>query len=287
MSLTIFALCPLVGFAAEGSKKEAKAEKTDAKVEAKVDVKSAPVVDVDKVSETLGHLIVRHLDNPGFKFNIEKIVQGIKDEREGKAAPMSEEEYETMIGQIQESIFNQMAEKNLESANAFLEKNAKEEGIVSVNPKLQYRVLQAGEGAAVEKEGSPLVHYTGKLLDGTTFSSSKESGKPITLPIKQTIAGFSEGLVGMKKGEKRVLYIHPELAYGVSGHLPPNSLLIFEVEIVETEAKVATAEEAKPAEAVSTGDQKPAEAKPAAPAETASKELTQKETPKKHKGVKK
>ena len=56
------------------------------------------------------------------------------------------------------------------------------------------------------------------------------------LPIKQSIPGFAKGLVGMKEGEKRILYIHPELAYGLAGHLPPNSLLIFEVEIVKAHA---------------------------------------------------
>ena len=297
IAFTLLTLCPVLGQAEE---------KAEAKLEVKEEaVKNAPTVDVDKVSETLGHLIVRHLDNPGFKFNIEKIVQGIKDEREGLAAPMSEEEYELMIGQIQESIFTQMAEKNLESANAFLEKNAKEDGVVAINPKLQYKVLAAGEGTAIEKECIPLVHYTGKLLDGTVFSSSKESGKPITLPIKQTIAGFSDGLVGMKKGEKRVLYIHPELAYGVSGHLPPNSLLIFEVEIVETDTKVAEAPAptatpaevtpvAAPTDAVVTpetvqkveaaAEQKPAESADAKPAEAPkSKEVTVRESKKKQK----
>lgn len=300
--LAMLALSPYL-YGAEAAKKEAavdaKAEKVEAKVEAKTEVKSAPVVDVDKVSETLGHLIVRHLDNPGFKFNIEKIVLGIKDEREGKPAPMSEEEYEQMIAQIQENIFTQMAEKNLGDANAFLEKNSKEEGIVAINPKLQYKVSKQGEGEGITADATPLVHYTGKLLDGTVFSSSVESGKPISLPIKQTIAGFSEGLAGMKKGEKRTLYIHPELAYGVSGQLPPNSLLIFEVEIVETDAKTADATKASEAVAEIAAPkadvkaeetvQKPADAIEQKPTESAQKaeaskkqEVTQKDV--KHKG---
>jgi peptidylprolyl isomerase len=198
-------------------------------------VKEDESVDTDKLSETLGHLIVRHLDNPGFKFNVDKIMSGMRDEKEGKAAPMNEEEYEQTIATIQETLFMQLSQKNLAAAQEFLEKNAGAEGIVATSPKLQYKVLQEGEGDAVTADCVPLVHYTGKLLDGTTFSSSRETNNPIALPIKQTIPGFSEGLVGMKKGEKRTLYIHPELAYGVSGHLPPNSLLIFDVEIVEVD----------------------------------------------------
>lgn len=206
-------------------------------VDAKEEIKSVENIDTDKLSETLGHLIVRHLDNPGFQFNVDKIMAGMRDEKEGKAAPMNEEEYEQTIAMIQENLFMQLSQKNLAAAAEFLEKNAQEEGIIATNPKLQYKILQEGSGDIVGPDSIPLVHYTGKLLDGSTFSSSRESNNPIALPIKQTIPGFSEGLVGMKKGEKRTLYIHPELAYGVSGHLPPNSLLIFEVEIMETDTK--------------------------------------------------
>ncbi len=190
-------------------------------------------LDIEKISETLGHLIVKQLDHPGINFNFDKVVQGIKDEKAGKPAPLSEEEYEQAVALIQEKIFHETAEQNLTDATSFLEKNAKTEGIISLNDKLQYQISEKGKGEKVGPESEPLIHYTGKLLDGTVFASSHESGDPISLPIKQTIPGFSEGLVGMVQGEKRTLYIHPELAYGVSGHLPPNSLLIFEVEVVE------------------------------------------------------
>ena len=59
------------------------------------------------------------------------------------------------------------------------------------------------------------------------------------MPIKQSIPGFAKGMLGMKEGEKRVLYIHPELAYGLTGQLPPNSLLIFEVEIVKANSSLS------------------------------------------------
>jgi len=216
--ITIF-LCFLLGSCAFAAEEERKAALED--------------VNMDLVSEALGHLIVRHLQTPGIQFNVDRIVKGIKDEKEGKPSPLSEEEYEQSIAQIQESIFLQTAEKNLSEANSFLEKNSKEEDVISLDPKLQYRVLSQGKGDEVSGESIPLIHYTGKLLNGTVFASSRETDAPITLPIKQTIPGFNKGLVGMKEGEKRVLYIHPEMAYGVAGHLPPNSLLIFEVEIVK------------------------------------------------------
>ncbi len=190
----------------------------------------AEEVNDDQLSETLGHLLVKHLVQPGFKCNFDKVIQGIKDARKGKAAPMSEEDYEQTILSIQETIFHQTAEKNLAQADAFLEKNGNDEGIHVIDPKLQFRITQAGEGTEVSADSIPLIHYKGSLSDGTVFANSDE---PLPLPINQSIPGFARGLVGMKEGEKRTLFIHPELAYGISGNLPPNSLLIFEVEIVK------------------------------------------------------
>ncbi len=104
---------------------------------------------------------------------------------------------------------------------------------------MQFQIVQQGNGEEVLPDGAPLIHYKGTLLDGTVFATSEASLQPVTLPIKQTIPGFAKGIVGMKEGEKRILYIHPELAYGLSGHLPPNSLLIFEVEVVKANSALA------------------------------------------------
>jgi peptidylprolyl isomerase len=190
-------------------------------------------VDYGRLSETLGHLIVRQLKVAGFPLNLDQVIQGIRDERDGKPSPMSEDEYEQVICSLQEQHFLATAEKNLAAADAFLKENASKEGIQSIDPKLQFLVTHEGKGEIIGPDSIPLIHYTGKLIDGTVFASSESIGQPIALPIKQSIPGFAKGLVGMKEGEKRVLYIHPELAYGLSGQLPPNSLLIFEVEIVK------------------------------------------------------
>jgi peptidylprolyl isomerase len=190
-------------------------------------------VDYDRLSCTLGHMIVRQLNQPNLTFNFDQIIQGMREAREGKPSPMSEEEYEQMIYALQEQSFLQTAEQNLAHANNFLEMNSKKESIQVIESKLQYEVFKVGAGESVGPDSIPLILYKGSLLDGTIFAESEEKQQPIALPIKQSIPGFAKGLVGMKEGEKRVLYIHPELAYGLSGHLPPNSLLIFEVEVVK------------------------------------------------------
>lgn len=211
------------------------------------------IVDNKLLSEALGHLIVRHLNHPGLEFDIDKIVKGMRDERDGKPSPMTEEEYDQSLYAIQETVFLHTAEKNLAEANAFLKHNAEDKTVQILDDKLQYKVAQEGSGAIVSTESTPLIHYQGKLINGTVFANSYEQNTPISLPIKQTIPGFAKGLVGMKEGEKRVLYIHPELAYGVTGQLPPNSLLIFEVEILkaDTAVKEEVAEKKEPISAAS------------------------------------
>lgn len=190
---------------------------------------------IKNVSEAFGHIIGRNLENPGFTFDLESIIKGIRDGALGKDSPMTEEEYERSIAMIQENVFNELAEINLKKANEFLQENVFDKEIVELEKgKLQYKIIDNGEGMEVREHDAPLIHYTGKYLDGSIFGSSIDSGDPVALPLDQTIVGFSKGLLGAKEGEKRRLFVHPDFGYGTSGHLPPNSLLIFDVEIIKT-----------------------------------------------------
>lgn len=83
-----------------------------------------------------------------------------------------------------------------------------------------------------------LVHYTGKLLDGTKFDSSLDRNKPFdfVVGVGQVIKGWDEGIIQLKKGQKAVLTCPPDFAYGargVPGVIPPNSVLVFEVELLD------------------------------------------------------
>lgn len=195
---------------------------------------SASDIDMKKLSEAFGHFIGRNLKSPGVTFDLDSIIKGMREGAEGKPAPMSDQEYEAMMLKVQELAFNRLAEDNLKAAEAFMAKNAQDSSIKTLVPgKLQYIVLQEGKGDAVPEHGSPSIKYTAKYLDGTVFDSSEAAGGPITIPLDQTIPGFSKGIVGMKEGERRKLFVHPDLAYGKTGQLPPNSALIFEVEVVK------------------------------------------------------
>ena len=195
--------------------------------------------DIKKISESFGHLIGRNLENPGFKFDLDSIIAGMRNAANGEEAPMSESEYEEMIVMIQEKAFQELSSNNLKEAEAFIAENATIADVKEIEAgKLQYTILEEGNGASVAERSSPLIHYTGKYINGMVFGSSVNSGSPISLSLDQTIPGFSKGLVGMKQGEKRRLFIHPDMGYGISGHLPPNSLLIFDVEIVEANSQL-------------------------------------------------
>lgn len=197
---------------------------------------TAADTDNTKLSETFGHLISRSIDNPIINFDLESIIKGMRDSAAGLSAPMTEEQFEEVIATLQDESFQQLADANLKQAEEFLSSNRNSENIVEVETgMLQYQVLQEApsNAASVAEGNTPVIHYKGMCLDGTVFGDSAQVGGPITVPLDQTIAGFSKGIVGMKVGEKRKLFVHPEMAYGVGGDLPPNSLLVFEVELVD------------------------------------------------------
>lgn len=100
---------------------------------------------------------------------------------------------------------------------------------------LKYVVVTEGTGKAPLAEDEVTVHYTGRLLDGTVFDSSVTRGEPATFPLNRVIPGWTEGLQLMKEGGKTVFYIPSALGYGPqgAGPIPPDSDLIFEVELIK------------------------------------------------------
>lgn len=208
-------------------------DKMDKKPAEAADQKESQI-DMAKLSEAFGNFIGRNLQSPGLKFDIEGLIKGIKAGANGQPSPLSEKEYEEMMAAVQEKAFKEMSTTNLNAANEFLTKNKTNADVKEIVPgKLQYQVLKEGTGADVAEHSSPKIHYTGKYQDGTVFGTSEEMGGPITIPLDQTIPGFSKGIVGMKEGEKRRLFVHPDLGYGTTGQLPPNELLIFDIDLVK------------------------------------------------------
>lgn len=128
-------------------------------------------------------------------------------------------------------------QEQLANAIAALKVKHPQAALVTSATGLQYIVTAEGKGDKPKAGTDIQAHYTGKLVNGMVFDSSVERGEPLefTVGVGQVIAGWDEALVDMKKGEKRVLIIPPQLGYGASGAggvIPPNATLIFEVEMV-------------------------------------------------------
>jgi len=109
---------------------------------------------------------------------------------------------------------------------------------VTTDSGLMYEVIQEGSGTEKPSTGDNVsAHYTGMFMDGRKFDSSVDRGQPIQFPVGtgRVIKGWDEALLDMKKGEKRILIIPPDLAYGPKGRgpIPPNSTLVFEIELVD------------------------------------------------------
>ena len=108
----------------------------------------------------------------------------------------------------------------------------------NMNSDLKIEDLKVGEGAEAKEGGQVTVNYTGKLENGTKFDSSFDRNQPFSfrLGAGQVIEGWEKGILGMKVGGERKLIIPPQMAYGSSGIpnvIPPNAILIFEVELLE------------------------------------------------------
>jgi FKBP-type peptidyl-prolyl cis-trans isomerase FklB len=124
------------------------------------------------------------------------------------------------------------------NGETFLAQNAKKVGVIITASGLQYKVIQSGTGESPKLTDRVKVHYHGTLIDGTVFDSSVQRGQPISFPVNGVIPGWVEALQLMKVGDKWRLFIPAKLAYGdqsPSPAIPPNSALIFEVELLGIE----------------------------------------------------
>lgn len=119
---------------------------------------------------------------------------------------------------------------------AYLEENAKKEGVTTTTSGLQYRVIKEGDGYKPGPTEKVTVHYAGKLVNGKEFDSSYKRGQPIEFPLNAVIPGWSEGVQLMQEGAKYEFVIPSQLGYGAAGAggvIPGNATLIFEVELIK------------------------------------------------------
>ncbi|QSX34505.1 FKBP-type peptidyl-prolyl cis-trans isomerase [Shewanella avicenniae] len=171
--------------------------------------------------------------------DIPAVQAGLADAFEGKESAVTMEqlhvafsEISTRIKQAQEAA----AEAAAAAGNAFLEENAKRDGVVVTDSGLQYEVITEGTGEKPTYESTVRTHYHGTFIDGNVFDSSVTRGEPAEFPVSGVIAGWTEALQLMPVGAKYRLYVPHHLAYGERGAgaaIPPYSALVFEVELLD------------------------------------------------------
>ena len=200
--------------------------------------------DEKKLGYIIGMDIGKSLREQGTAVDLDSLISAIRTTYKGEEPAMTAEQ----AGAVrQEYIEKRQAEQraeaaavgatNLEAGNKFLAENAKKEGVQTTASGLQYKVETMGTGPKPVATDTVKVHYRGTLLDGTEFDSSYARNEPISFGLNRVISGWTEGVQLMPVGSKFTFYIAPDLAYGEGGGgpIPPNSTLIFEVELLDIE----------------------------------------------------
>lgn len=202
------------------------------------------------------------LDGTGITVDIEALLVGYSDGVK-KSNQLTDEDVKTIMNEFRQNVNTAMQEKrkkeqeqqaeeakaNIEKGAAFLEENKSKEGVKTTESGLQYKVLKEGTGKQPKASDRVRVHYTGTLIDGSEFDSSRKRGQPSEFGLSQVIAGWTEGLQLMKEGAQYQFFIPSQLGYGAQSrpNMPGNSVLIFDVELLEIIDMGKKAEDAKKA----------------------------------------
>jgi FKBP-type peptidyl-prolyl cis-trans isomerase FklB len=195
----------------------------------------------DKESYSLGYQFGESLKIQALDVNLDVYTSAIRDALAGKAPQLSQEEIRATIMDLQkramaaqQKAVKEQGDKNLAEGKAFLTSNAKKEGVKTLPSGLQYKILAEGSGKTPKATDEVTVNYKGSLVDGREFDNSYKRGAPTNFRVDKVIRGWTEALQLMKEGSKLELFIPPELGYGErgAGPVPPNSVLIFEVELI-------------------------------------------------------
>ena len=252
----------LAAIMATGLRAEEPAPAPAPKAEApKAEVPAAPEVKItkEKLSYCIGFIEGNRVKSIADQVDIKIVVQAMQDVADGKPT-MKEEEIraimtkwqQDMMAKQQEEMAKQQAEaakkreamskdgdKNKKAGEDFLAANKGKEGVVTTASGLQYKEVRAGNGPSPKASDTVVVHYKGTLLDGAEFDSSYKRNEPATFRVDEVIKGWTEALQLMKTGAKFTLWIPSGLAYGdqpTGDLIGPNSMLTFEVELLEVKA---------------------------------------------------
>ncbi|MFY9179106.1 MAG: FKBP-type peptidyl-prolyl cis-trans isomerase [Venatoribacter sp.] len=196
---------------------------------------------IDQASYGVGLNIGRQLGQEDVQVNADAVAAGIRDALSHAEPRIKDEVIAAAFEKIREEQMRKQEALDDEAAKtskAYLDENAKKDGVKVTDSGLQYEVITAAPAGAAKPtaQDTVRVHYHGTLIDGTVFDSSVQRGQPAEFPVGGVIQGWVEALQLMSVGDKWKLTIPADLAYGArspSPKIPANSALIFEVELLD------------------------------------------------------
>jgi FKBP-type peptidyl-prolyl cis-trans isomerase len=196
----------------------------------------------DSVSYILGYKMGENLKQQSVPAKPELVFRGLREAMSGTKAEMADSTMQATLMAFQVRMMGIQHERdsiagieNRSTGEQFLAGNKGKDGVKTTASGLQYKVLKEGTGPRPQPTSQVTVHYKGTLLDGKQFDSSYDRREPATFPLNRVIPGWTEGVQLMTVGSKYQFWIPSDLAYGPQGSpptIPPNSTLVFEVELL-------------------------------------------------------
>src|ERR1700730_7250543 len=198
----------------------------------------APPVTPEGGSYDVGLMLGSQLEHNGVAaiVSLDAVIRGLKDAIGGRAVTAQERDAAL---RFMRDARDTLTEKNRAAGREFLERNAKQPGVMAMPSGLQYRVLNKGDSKA--KSPAPTdqvtVRYKASLADGTVFDRSDTHDRPAMFRVNSVFKGWQEAFQAMKPGAKWQLFVPPELGYGANSPpgIPPGALLIYELELLQVE----------------------------------------------------
>lgn len=198
--------------------------------------------DAAKINYSVGYQVGSDFRYQAIEIRPEMIIQGLRDALNDGEALLTPAEMKQVSAEMGKRLAEQkrkqreaMKQELIGKSKTFHEQNKEQRDIVTTESGLQYRIIEPGRGEPPKATDSVVVHYVGKLVDGTEFDSSYKRGKPASFKVNGVIKGWSEALQLMKQGARWQLFIPYDLAYGERGAppaIPPYSSLIFDVNLI-------------------------------------------------------
>jgi FKBP-type peptidyl-prolyl cis-trans isomerase FklB len=212
----------------------------------------------EKLSYSLGYGIGGQMKKSTLDLDLDIFSKALRTGLVGDKATLTDQEMRDAVQSYQQerqaklaAAMKELAEQNKHEGEAFLAVNATKEDVVTRPSGLQYKIIKAGTGKSPNPTDKVTVKYRSSFVNGREFDSSYKRNKPVTFRVDDSIAGWNEGIQMMKEGAKWQFFIPANLAYGEKGTsgkekkkgIPPNTALIFDVELIAIEPAPAKAAE--------------------------------------------